>query len=460
MTRYTPFLLLLAFGLILFPKTLHSQSWSLLPNSPTSGFRHDGMSFINADTGWVVNVDGYIYKTTDGGDSFTQLLFQPETSFRCVGFADANRGWAGNLGPGAFSPGNDTIPLYETNDGGVSWQPVTNISGPIPKGLCGMRVVNDSVVYAVGRVGGPCHILKTSDGGASWTSIPPPPNAFFLIDCHFFSSDTGLVVGSSGTVWADERYAIYYTTDGGANWQQVAQTSTFNGHGWKIDFPSSNVGYVSIETQSSDSIPVLKTTDGGLTWEEKLWHIPIWYQQGIGFVNDSTGWCGALANTVKKTTDGGDSWAVVPFVNHFNRFRWVNDSVAYASGNRIWKYSKGPATGLENSNGQQEIPKGLALGPNFPNPFQTETTIPYSIPHPGWVTLKVYDMVGRPVATLVDEFQESGDYKAECSVPYLYDAHFFFTLSFSEGESNQGAQRSDNTFHLTTKGVQVRTRGW
>lgn len=413
--------------LVFLPSLLFSQTWSLLPNSPSAGFRHDDIYFVNPDTGWVVNVDGYIYKTTDGGGSFATQLFQPATSFRCVGFADENKGWAGNLGTGSWSPGTDTIPLYQTIDGGNSWQPVTNISGPIPAGICGINVVNDSVVYAVGRVGGPGFIVKTSDGGTSWNSLPVPPDLFFLIDCHFFSSDTGLVVGSTGTSLADERYLILYTTDGGISWTPTASSNTYNGHGWKINFTSRDVGYVSIETSSSIPVPVLKTTDGGLTWVEKIWHNSLWFQQGIGFVNDSVGWCGSQANRVKRTTDGGDNWSVVPFVPNFNRFRWVNDSIAYASGNRIWKYYKTPATGSVKP---MDLPEGFTVGQNFPNPFSAKTTIPYSIPFTGRVTLKTYDMAGRPIATLVDEIQDGGEYQVAYELKYYYNTHFFYTLSF------------------------------
>lgn len=60
--------------------TAYSQTWQLLPNSPSAGFRHDDLFFINLDTGWVVNVDGYIYRTNDGGINFITQLYQPSTT--------------------------------------------------------------------------------------------------------------------------------------------------------------------------------------------------------------------------------------------------------------------------------------------------------------------------------------------------------------------------------------------
>ncbi len=413
---------------------LFAQSWQLLPNSPSAGFRHDDMYFINKDTGWVVNVDGYIYKTTDGGNSFTTQLHQSATSFRCVGFANETKGWCGNLGTGSWSPTTDTMPLYQTLDGGSTWQAVTTISGPLPKGICGISVVNDMVVYAVGRVGGPCYILKTTDGGATWTSYDFDPPAHYLIDCHFFSPDTGLVAGCTGTSFNDEKYAVWYTTDGGSNWQLVYHDSTtFIGHCWKINFPSRNVGYVSVEAGCStcDTVPVLKTTDGGMTWQKKNWNTSFTtnfaYEQGIGFMNDSTGWCGDFVNQVTKTTDGGETWIPVSFVGNFNRMRRVNDTIAYASGNRIWKFSNQPV-GISFIKKQP----GILLEQNSPNPFSEKTVIRYFLPRKGRATLRVYDLAGRPVTTLVDAEQNQGEHKAELSLPYIYDTHFFYTLTFED----------------------------
>jgi photosystem II stability/assembly factor-like uncharacterized protein len=413
-----------------------SQTWRVLPNSPaSSSFRHDDLFFINEDTGWVCNVDGKIYQTTNAGESWKTLVTMPNTSFRCIGFVNAKKGWAGNLGTGRWSPTIDTMPLYETNDGGNTWQAVTNISGILPKGICGINIVNDSVVYAVGRVGGPAYLLKTTNGGASWKSIDMNALAFQLIDCRFFSADTGFVVGGIPGPYSLSKYRILYTTDGGTNWQTMASGIDTGFNCWKIFFVNRNLGYVSLEhEEKSDSVSFLKTTDGGLTWKQNSYFSSNTYGgQGIGFINDTIGWCAFLAGDTRQTLDGGKTWTASTALNALNRMRILNPNLAYAVSNRVWKYSLYP-TGVNVP--QTNIPEGFTVKA-YPNPFADSLIIQYHIPNPGNVSLRVYDFSGRPVNTCYEAYTQEGEHQLHINLTHYFDTHFYIVIKFNEYQVTQ-----------------------
>src|SRR5262245_4959000 len=76
-------------------------AWKQLPNSPSVS-RHDDVYPLNESIAWTASGRDGIYKTIDGGVSWTKVLTNPATHFRCIGFASASRGWAGNLGPGSY----------------------------------------------------------------------------------------------------------------------------------------------------------------------------------------------------------------------------------------------------------------------------------------------------------------------------------------------------------------------
>ncbi|MFI5220823.1 MAG: hypothetical protein ACHQK8_00750 [Bacteroidia bacterium] len=423
--------------LLLFHFTGFTQVWRVLPNSPLSAsFRHDDLYFINPDTGWVCNVDGNIYETTDAGATWKKQISMPNTSFRCIGFINAMKGWAGNLGIGRWSPTVDTLPLYETKDGGNTWQPVLNISGPLPQGICGINVVNDSVVYAVGRVGGPAYLLKTTNAGASWKSTDMSAIAFQLIDCKFFSPDTGFVIGGFPAPDSLSRTKILYTTNGGINWTAVTSGVDTGFHCWKIFFVNRQLGYVSIENNvKGDTVYFLKTMDGGLSWKKSSYFkSQSWGGQGIGFVNDTLGWCAFLSGDTKQTSDGGKTWTDAnAILNSLNRMRVINPNLAYAVGNKVWKYSL-YATGIEQA--VQMIPAKLSLS-CFPNPFKEKITIQYRIPFAGKVDIRLYDFSGRPVKIIHDAIDAAGEHRLDLVISYYFDTHFFVVLKFEQYQITQ-----------------------
>ena len=394
--------LLLALLLATAPHLLHAQDWETLPNAPVTT-RHNDVYFISPDTGWAVNGAAEIHRTNDGGRTWGRQFFQSQSHLRSVGFVDAERGWAGNVGLGEFST-TDPTALYETSDGGETWTPVSIFHGRTPTGLCGMFVVNDSTVVAVGRVRGPAFFVKTTDRGRTWTSTDMSDYAAGLIDLYFPHPDTGFAVGLTHPDHDQSRGIVLATTDGGVTWEERFRTGRTGEWCWKISFPSRRTGYVSLQRNSRAPIYILKTSDGGQTWEEKLFSESHYFVQGIGFATETTGWIGGNSSDPSyMTRDGGETWEPHAIGLRLNRFRFLGDSLGYAAGRTIHKFTASGATSVA------DVP-GVAptIDRVFPNPFQGAAVLRYALASHGHVQISVHDVLGRQVRTLREGVQPAG----------------------------------------------------
>lgn len=98
-------------------------------------------------------------------------------------------------------------------------------------------------------------------------------------------------------------------------------------------------------------------------------------------------------------------------------------------GNPLGDLSFYPAsmiTGVKKTDGK--VPATFALTQNYPNPFNPATQIEYTIPQSGLVTLKVYNLLGQEVATLLSEVQNAGNYKATFDGSKLASGVYFYRL--------------------------------
>ena len=317
--------------------------WIKLPTEPYRG-KQDDVVFVDGRIGWYGNGAGKLFKTTDGGQSWTQILDRPGTFVRALGFVDADLGFLGNIGPDYFPGVTDTTPLYRTRDGGASWETVT-IEGPAVTGICAIDVhkasfINAGVlghrvtIRAGGRVGGPALLATSRDGGETWTSEDLSALTAMILDVHFVDERIGFICGASDTNVEQSRAVILRTGDGGRTWARVYEGSRPFELTWKMAFPTERTGYVTVQSYNPDTTAsqrvFAKTTDGGLTWSEMpLIDNAAVREFGIGFVDENRGWIGAVPNGF-ETRDGGATWAPVAMGLAVNKVRIVphGDGVA------------------------------------------------------------------------------------------------------------------------------------
>jgi hypothetical protein len=78
------------------------------------------------------------------------------------------------------------------------------------------------------------------------------------------------------------------------------------------------------------------------------------------------------------------------------------------------------------------IPNNYSLSQNYPNPFNPLTQITYSMPKTTDVTIKIYDLLGREIATLVNEKKQAGDYKVTWNAEGLASGVYFYRMVAGE----------------------------
>lgn len=420
--------------LILFPSlNLYAQDWTTLANSPfnTSLEGHRDVWFINTNTGWISGSNG-IWKTSNSGNTWVQQL---NTDIQSVSFSDSLNGWATAKG-GVSQPS-----IYKTTNGGTTWTGLTNIPSPGTDGLIGLSVFDANTVNAAGHELGTPRFLRTTNGGANWICKDLSAYAYAVVDCHFYSRDSGFVTGQTTfSLSNSNRGVILWTGDGGANWSVRYTTVKRVSHGWKMSFPNTNTGYVTFNRiTNGDSSVFLKTTNRGTTWIEKPYTPqPNYFYdiKGIGFLTPQTGWVGRAESTyIFETTDGGSSWHQVVFGSRINRLRFLNDSIGYAVGEKVYRFAR---TWLVPVVPSASILPDFRLYQNHPNPFNPVTSIKYNLPKSSYVDLRVYDVNGRVVKILTQSVQQAGFYKINFDGTGLTSGVYFYRLNagdFSEVKS-------------------------
>jgi photosystem II stability/assembly factor-like uncharacterized protein len=254
----------------------------------------------------------------------------------------------------------DTNPLYRTADGGRSWEPVQlGAAGSEVKGICAIdilkvrtihqgRLRDRTIIHAAGRVSGPAHLLRSTDGGRKWAVIDLSPYAGMILDVKFVAPETGFIFAGSDGDASQSEARILKTRDGGATWRIVYRSGRKLENSWKGTFVDARTGWATVQSYDPARAQqvVVKTTNGGETWKE----VPLTLdanarQFGIGFVSATTGWVGTAVGGF-GTTDGGKTWTKVPLAPAANKIRvraGDGTPMVYAIGTRVQRLQSGPS---------------------------------------------------------------------------------------------------------------------
>ena len=329
------------------------------PTTASDQTRHDDIWFLTPEIGWAINSAGQIIHTVDGGKVWTtQQLASATTWLRCMSFSGPKEGWVGSI--------TRNERLWRTQDG-VNWTNIAASLPAVPSAICGIFSPSRDVVFGAGtqfpdRAAG---VVRTVDGGRTWSQIVLTSQANLLIDVYFKDNMHGWVVGGRGGTRRDQlKPVVLHTTDGGNTWTDQLINSGISfptgEWGWKIQFRNDQLGFVSLENFSAAAI--LKTTDGGATWtrievRDPQKNVNL---EGIGFLDENTGWVGGwgagiIPNSTgasSGTRDGGVTWFdandVGRFINRFRFFPGGGPVIGYASGKTIYQGVPSPPPALRS----------------------------------------------------------------------------------------------------------------
>jgi len=403
------------------PLFLHAQNppWRLAEGSNSVAIADIDIFLNNPDTMYAIG-DQFL-RSTDGGEHWEPIL-GPATdlgALRCAAF-DSRIIYVSHYG---LDPSSNDISM--TTDGGMTWQREF-----IGRGMVVPIVELDPVDLHSVYVGvGPGMIFRTSDDGQTWELLAGPPT-FGLIDLAIAPSQGDILLTGN-------RVEIFKSADRGETWAELSVGIPFElGGSFAIDPVDPDVMYAALASFGPMPGGVYKSTDGGVTWFER--------NNGLGSddwifltieINPLDGqeiFLGVSSVTrrgLMRSTNGGDSWE--QFTDGLPDSTGVR-SIAFErqSGKVVISvgglYSNGiylldPQTmdvGSPISTSQVESNQLQA----FPNPFNPATEISFTIPagtRPARtdltggrvVSLRIYDVLGREAATLVNGDLEQGQHR-------------------------------------------------
>jgi len=375
----------------------HSERIQLTNREYGTGNR---LHFLNSQYGFR-GLNGKVLRTTDSGFSWEPTItsnlhfinritsVNVDTVFAYVGYSS----------------------LYKSFDKGETW-----VHRTAPDGY-DLEFPTAQTGYIVGEV---MSVQKTTDGGMHWIktrilsdSLQP------LRDASFVSENEGWAVG--GVI---NTYGIVVHTSNGSDYE-IQHTNRIQAYD-QVKFINPEFGCVKGLENWGINI-LLATTDGGETWNEILRVDDIY---DFHFFDAKHGIVIAGGSNFFETFDGGTSWKLsfLPTNTAKSIVAFNDDQIwIYADNGMLSTLSEPIIVGIENKElfTKEYI---FSLNNNYPNPFNPTTTITFTLPGTGKVVLKVFNVLGQEVTTLVDATLTAGEHNVEFDGAKFSSGIYFYQL--------------------------------
>jgi hypothetical protein len=348
-----------------FLSTNDGASWTAISNGLTNKYvRTLAMSGTNI----IAGVTGGVFLSTNNGNSWTRVL--PAVF---VGPIAVN---GSNLFASTYWEGGATGVYLSTNNGS-RWTRVDTVL--FPGGYTMALTISGTNLFAGTYRSG---VFLSSNNGTSWGGVNDgfPPDEY-----HTYPSVNAFAVNGPH-LFAGTRSGVFLSTNNGTTWTQ------------------GDSGLTNINVQSLAVCP-----------------------NGTAGTNL---FAGTYSGGVLLSTDNGTRWASVNSgLTNMCVYSLVISGMNLFAGtaNGIWRRSLSEViTSVESFS--TELPARFGLEQNYPNPFNPSTKIGFKIQVTAFTTLKVYDLLGREVATLVNEQLQPGSYHVTFDARGLASGGYFYRL--------------------------------
>jgi len=431
----------------IFKSTDGGDTWTNVYSTGTSNYLEIACDSLN--NVYAANVSNGLIISTDGGQSFTTI---PASTFNGSNVNTVACGKNGHIFVGVTNGG-----IWRSTDYGVTFANTGALTNTIV--TIAVDKFNADRIYAGSSSASLNGFFISTDGGATfgsstislniWQILQTSSNKLYIATTtspYPFneSTDGGLTWTAVGSLPAAMRGATLdliediYTAGNGGVYKSTNGGSTFTNH----NFTASANKIISYENKIM--VCATGTTNGGV-WVFTDTQIPVELSSFSAVVNSDfieLNWTTAteLNNSgfeILRCTENDNEWETIGFVPGFgttaetHTYSFTDNDVA--TGKYSYRLKQLDFDGTFEYSEIIEVsvtlPFDFILGQNYPNPFNPSTKIRYQIPVRGFVTLKVYDILGHEVAELVMEEKPAGTYELHFDASKFPSGMYFYNLS-------------------------------
>ncbi|MEO0136914.1 MAG: YCF48-related protein [candidate division WOR-3 bacterium] len=269
-----------------------------------TGLSFYDIDFLNNQLGLAVGRNGMVFKTTNGGNNWLPLNSNTPAHLLAVEFINPQVGYVGG-----FDPTNNNLGvILKTTDGGINWTMQTIPNNTAYRCITDLYFFNEDTGYAtagdvvLGAVATGL-IYKTTDGGMTWVvNYTPGQIAMFYAIDFPENSQIGYV---SGLMGGGGNYQVLKTTNGGISWTPLSTGTVGIVPASGVSFADNLTGYIVFHSGGSDMM--MKTTNGGTSWFP-INSLTNHSYEDIQAINANVVYAVGRGGMIRKTTNGGQVW--------------------------------------------------------------------------------------------------------------------------------------------------------